>query len=44
MFVGSLLAEVERSLGSASQERLEEELIELGLFEHCRSVLKRRGL
>jgi DNA-directed RNA polymerase specialized sigma24 family protein len=44
MFVGSLLAEVERSLGNSSQERLEEELIELGLFEHCRSVLKRRGI
>jgi RNA polymerase sigma factor (sigma-70 family) len=42
MFVESLLAEVERSLENSSKQGLEEELIELGLFEHCRSVLKRR--
>ena len=43
MFVESLLGEVERSLDDPSNERLEEELIELGLLlEHCRSVLKRR--
>jgi DNA-directed RNA polymerase specialized sigma24 family protein len=44
MFVESLLSEVERSLGNPTHERLEEELIELGLLEHCRSVLKRRGV
>ena len=44
MFVESLLAEVERSLGNATPERLEEELIDLGLLDHCRSVLKRRSV
>ena len=43
MFVESLLGEVERSLGKASPERLEEELSDLGLLEHCRSGLQRRG-
>ena len=42
MFVESLLGEVEQSLRYPSPERLEEELIDLGLLEHCRSVLKRR--
>jgi DNA-directed RNA polymerase specialized sigma24 family protein len=43
MFVESLLDEVERSLGKPSPERLEEELSDLGLLEHCRSGLQRRG-
>jgi DNA-directed RNA polymerase specialized sigma24 family protein len=43
MFVESLLGEVERSLGNPSPERLEEELSDLGLLEHCRSALYRRG-
>jgi DNA-directed RNA polymerase specialized sigma24 family protein len=43
MFVESLLGEVERSLGNPPRERLEEELIELGHLEHCRSALERRG-
>jgi RNA polymerase sigma factor (sigma-70 family) len=41
-FVESLLGEVERTLANPSPERLEEELMELGLLEHCRSGLKRR--
>jgi RNA polymerase sigma-70 factor (ECF subfamily) len=44
MFVESLLAEVERSLENPTRERLEEELIELGLLEHCRSAMRRRSL
>jgi hypothetical protein len=43
MFVESLLAEVERSLGKPSPERLEEELSDLRLLEYCRSGLQRRG-
>jgi RNA polymerase sigma factor (sigma-70 family) len=43
MFVESLLGEVERSLGTPSLERLEEELSDLGLLGHCRSGLQRRG-
>jgi len=43
-FLESLLAEVGRSLGNPTLERLRVELIELGLLEHCRSVLKRRGV
>jgi len=42
LFVESLLVEVERSLGGRSQERLEDELREVGLLEYCRSALKRR--
>ena len=42
MFVESLLAHVEESLGDSSPERLEEELLELGLLEYCRSALSRR--
>jgi RNA polymerase sigma factor (sigma-70 family) len=42
LFVEALLSEVERSLGDSSSERLEDELIELGLYEHCREALKRR--
>ena len=42
LFVEALLGEVERTLANPSPERLEEELIELGLLEHCRSGLKRR--
>ena len=43
MFVESLLGEVEKSLAKPSPERLEEELSDLGLLEHCRSGLQRRG-
>jgi DNA-directed RNA polymerase specialized sigma24 family protein len=43
MFVESLIGEVEQSLGKPSPARLEEELSELGLLDHCRSGLKRRG-
>jgi RNA polymerase sigma-70 factor (ECF subfamily) len=43
IFVGSLLGEVEQSLGTAAPQRLEEELSELGLLEYCRSALRRRG-
>jgi DNA-directed RNA polymerase specialized sigma24 family protein len=42
MFVESILGQVEQSLGTHSPERLEEELIELGLLEYCRSALKHR--
>ncbi|HZW29358.1 MAG TPA: sigma factor [Isosphaeraceae bacterium] len=43
LFVESLLGQVEHSLGTHSPERLEQELIELGLFEYCRSALRHRG-
>ena len=43
MFIESLLGEVERSLGMPAPERLEEELSDLGLLEHCRLGLQRRG-
>jgi hypothetical protein len=43
MFVEALLGHVEHSLGTPSPERLEQELIELGLLEYCRSAMKRRG-
>lgn len=42
LFVEALLGHVERSLGADSPWRLEEELIDLGLLEYCRSALKRR--
>jgi RNA polymerase sigma-70 factor (ECF subfamily) len=42
LFVESLLREVARSLEEPTTERLEEELEELGLLEHCKSALKRR--
>jgi RNA polymerase sigma-70 factor (ECF subfamily) len=42
LFVESLVAEVEKSLGDQSAERLEDELSEVGLLEYCRSALKRR--
>jgi hypothetical protein len=35
--------EVERSLDSATPDRVEEELDALGLLDHCRSALGRRG-
>jgi RNA polymerase sigma-70 factor (ECF subfamily) len=43
LFVESLLGQVENSLGTHSPQRLEQELIELGLLEYCRSALKHRG-
>jgi RNA polymerase sigma-70 factor (ECF subfamily) len=43
IFVESLLGEVEQSLGTDAPQRLEDELIELGLLQHCRSALRRRG-
>jgi RNA polymerase sigma-70 factor (ECF subfamily) len=42
LFVESLLGQVEQSLGTHSGDRLEQELIELGLLEYCRSALQRR--
>jgi RNA polymerase sigma-70 factor (ECF subfamily) len=42
MFVESLLGHVEESLGAHSPQRLEQELLELGLLEYCRSALSRR--
>jgi DNA-directed RNA polymerase specialized sigma24 family protein len=43
LFVDLLLKEVAASLEAPDPERLEQELIELGLYEHCRPALKRRG-
>jgi RNA polymerase sigma-70 factor (ECF subfamily) len=44
LFVDLLLKDLSASLNHAGPERLEQELQELGLYEHCRSTLKRRGL
>lgn len=38
-----LLAEVEESLDQPTQERLEQELVDLELLSYCRSALERRG-
>jgi RNA polymerase sigma-70 factor (ECF subfamily) len=38
-----LIDEVAHSLNSPSDEQIEQELDDLGLLEHCRSALKRRG-
>jgi RNA polymerase sigma factor (sigma-70 family) len=43
-FVEFLLEDVTASLGAPTQHQLEEELIDLGLFEYCGPVLKRRGV
>jgi DNA-directed RNA polymerase specialized sigma24 family protein len=43
LFVDLLLKDLAASLNHAGPERLEQELLELGLYEHCRSTLKRRG-
>jgi RNA polymerase sigma-70 factor (ECF subfamily) len=42
-FAAALLDEVVHSLESPTEERLEQELIELGLLDYCRLALKRRG-
>lgn len=41
-FAWSLLDEVARSLGTPSDDELEEELIAVGLLPYCRSALQRR--
>lgn len=43
LFAELLVREVERSLGQARPEGLEQELIELRLLDYCRSALRRRG-
>jgi RNA polymerase sigma factor (sigma-70 family) len=43
-FVDLILKDLATSLDHAGPEQLEQELLELGLYEHCRSTLKRRGL
>jgi RNA polymerase sigma-70 factor (ECF subfamily) len=42
-FTELLLDEVARSLENPGPERLEEEIIDLGLLPYCRSALQRRG-
>ena len=42
LFVNLLLKEVAASLRTTDPERLEQELLDLGVHEHCRSALKRR--
>jgi RNA polymerase sigma-70 factor (ECF subfamily) len=42
-FAGLLLDEISHALTRPTPESLEEELIELGLLEHCRSALQRRA-
>jgi RNA polymerase sigma-70 factor (ECF subfamily) len=44
LFVDLLLKEVAATLDDPDPGRLESELIDLGLYEHCRSTLRRRGL
>jgi RNA polymerase sigma-70 factor (ECF subfamily) len=41
-FADLLLEEIAQGLEGGSLDRLEEELIDLGLLEHCRSALERR--
>jgi hypothetical protein len=43
LFAELLVAEVARSLGTTDPEKLEAELIELGLLDYCRSALEQRG-
>jgi RNA polymerase sigma factor (sigma-70 family) len=43
-FTDLLLDEVVRSLDEPTEEELEQELIDLELFEYCKSALQRRGL
>lgn len=43
-FVDLLLKDLATSLDHPEPERIEQELVELGLYEHCRSTLKRRRL
>src|SRR5262249_6595172 len=42
-FADFLLDEIAQALDVPSRERLEEELIDLGLLEYCKSALDRRG-
>jgi DNA-directed RNA polymerase specialized sigma24 family protein len=42
-FADLLLDEIAQAMDTPSRDRLEEELIDLGLLEHCRSALERRG-
>jgi RNA polymerase sigma-70 factor (ECF subfamily) len=42
-FADFLLDEIAQAVDVPSRERLEEELIELGLLEYCKSALDRRG-
>jgi RNA polymerase sigma-70 factor (ECF subfamily) len=42
-FAAALLDEVVQSLDTPTQECLEEELLELGLLDYCRTALERRG-
>jgi RNA polymerase sigma-70 factor (ECF subfamily) len=41
-FADRLLDEIAQALDDTSRERLEEELIDLGLLDHCRPALERR--
>ena len=41
-FAESLIAEVARSLGTPTDDELEEELIAVGLLTYCRSALQQR--
>jgi RNA polymerase sigma-70 factor (ECF subfamily) len=43
LFADLLVQEVARSLGTPETDKLEEELIELGLLDYCRSALARRN-
>jgi hypothetical protein len=43
-FIDLLLEEVAATMPDRSSEGLVQELIELGLYERCRTTLKRRGL
>jgi RNA polymerase sigma factor (sigma-70 family) len=42
-FADLLLDEVRRSLGDPTSEQVEQELIDLGLFDYCRPALERRA-
>jgi DNA-directed RNA polymerase specialized sigma24 family protein len=43
-FADLLVDEVTHSLGNATAEELEEELVDLGLLDYCQPALERRGL
>ena len=42
-FAARLIDEIANSLGENSLDRIEEELIDLGLFEYCREFLRKRN-
>jgi RNA polymerase sigma-70 factor (ECF subfamily) len=42
-FAELLIAEVSRSLESEDEDRVEQELLDLGLFSYCKAAWKRRG-